>query len=301
MSVVQSKTTARSVMPAWTECITYDKTSALQALVRDSVGGLPISMVNGGTGKSTQPEALTSLLGSSVIPIANGGTGVASLLSLLSQCTFRAVCATAAAVQTKQIYVPGFVSLDGLCVKVKFSLGSTYSTTSGSEWGRVASGSNTIDSSAAPVLSVYSDKDMTQLTCSGPIKAEAEYVGECFVQPGGEHILEWDATDSVWIDHTTRILYEYVGSSYSYRKETDGRIIYTQKTMDVTGATAQFSCMGAKIISVKFNLSDTSSIGVVQKRLSLSDDYNYYYSLRSNGDTVWVYPWHISDIIIMGK
>jgi hypothetical protein len=41
------------------------------------VTALPITIAQGGTGKDNQSDALTTLLGTTVIPVVNGGTGVA--------------------------------------------------------------------------------------------------------------------------------------------------------------------------------------------------------------------------------
>jgi hypothetical protein len=51
-----------------------------------SVTGTPISLASGGTGATTQSAALTAILGSSIVPVSNGGTGHAGPVTVVANC-----------------------------------------------------------------------------------------------------------------------------------------------------------------------------------------------------------------------
>src|SRR5574344_1742489 len=213
-----------------------------------------------------------------------------------------ATCDTAAATQIKEIDMSDYTIKVGMHIDIDFTNGNTVGSVAD---GGIASGANIVTKGAGEQIRIIGNNG----TFLFDEKIGGEYAGSGCHNAGDCHefvittMATGNTSDTAGVikNKDADDIYNVVDTSYSYRKQRDGIIIYTQKTMDISGVTARFTCMGAKIISIKFNLSDSSSIGVVQKRLSLSNDYNYYYSLRSNGDSAWVYPWHISDIIIMGK
>lgn len=77
--------------------------------------GTTVSIGEGGTGATTQSEALTALLGSSIIPVANGGTGTATGVSVNGTPTLGTIAALQAATSTSlpqtQVIVASYASV----------------------------------------------------------------------------------------------------------------------------------------------------------------------------------------------
>ena len=192
-------------------------------------------------------------------------------------------CDTAAATQIKEIDLSDYTIQAGMHIDVDFTYGNTVGSV---EDGGIASGANIVTKGAGEQIRIVG-KNGTFLFNE---KIGGEYAGSGCHNAGDCHemvittMATGNTSDTAGVikNKDADDIYNVVGENYYYRKQRDGRIIYTQKTMDVTDATAQFSCMGAKIISVKFNLSDTSSTGVVQKRLS----HTIEASTRSHEGTV---------------
>lgn len=78
---------------------------------------LPIPISDGGTGATSQSAALTALLGSSIIPIANGGTNSSTALGATSNIQFQATAtgAVARSVAAKLGDVLNFADFGGVC------------------------------------------------------------------------------------------------------------------------------------------------------------------------------------------